>query len=109
MTKKSRKAMRRSQKAAAAAVASQAPATTRRLLAASRWMVAGAIAAISHPSFAASEAAEKKEAVRTHAVAVIERSSYLEDPNYLWDPATLWGRAGAEPGPVLIASVEGVE
>jgi catecholate siderophore receptor len=110
MTKKARKSIRRSGKAAPRPAASQAEAASRRAPAASRWMVAGAIAAISHPSFAASEAAEKNEAVRAHAVAVIERSSYLEDPNYLWDPTSLWSHVGAEPGPELvIAGVDGFE
>ena len=73
MTKKHRKSLRRS--------ASTAPT-------AHRWMVAGAIAAISHPSISAAAGNRPSESVRSHAEAVVERSSYVADPGYLWDPAS---------------------
>ena len=56
-----------------------------------RWMVAGALAAISHPSVSAAAAGNRpSESVRSHAEAVVDRSSYLADPGYLWDPASSW-------------------
>ena len=49
----------------------------------------------------------RSEPVRSHAEAVVDRSSYLADPGYLWDPASSWNVLTGDQ--VRMASADGFE
>jgi catecholate siderophore receptor len=80
----------------------------RRAASAHRWMVFGAIAAIAHPTLGSTAEGKANESARSHAEAVVDRSSYLADPGYLWDPVSTWGVELHGDGD-RIASLEGSE
>ena len=108
--KAAKRARRAAKERAATARAAQRPtdslsSAAKRAIAAPRWMVFGAIAAISQPT-AASAADGRREGVSTHAAAVVDRSSYLTDPDYLWDPEYRFHASPAETDEVRLAAAE---
>jgi catecholate siderophore receptor len=74
-------------------------------LAARRFVVLGALAAVSQPTLAAGPRGDSRAATRAHAAVVVDRSSYLADPGYLWDPERLWSADVYDPDPVMVAAV----
>ena len=49
------------------------------------------------------------ESVRSHAEAVVDRSSYLADPSYLWDPASSWNAGLLAGDEARLASLDDFE